>query len=186
MSGLERCMFPRAAFAIVFLSDGDPTQAVGLVVTCDVRNRTPLASQLVLDLVHLVIFGIRSSTKNKHHKQTKDLTNQTANRSPNEQVIGNVVQMPPVLQPRPRGRNVIRRALALDFDQHYHVLEIFAVPLVERLQQLQALRLRIDGYLNGAAVGLGLLVGVLARVEALGRQLVAKRRRQFEFLAVLA
>ena len=48
---------------------------------------------------------------------------------------------------------------------------------------MQALALGVDIDLEGGAVGRGRLVGVDAGVEALGRQLFAKRRGQLELLA---
>ena len=45
---------------------------------------------------------------------------------PNEQVVADVIQVTPVLQPRPCRADVFRCALALRLDQHTRVADILA------------------------------------------------------------
>jgi len=59
---------------------------------------------------------------------------------PNEHVIGDIVKMAAVFEPGSGGGNVVSRAFALDLDQNGQISQVLAVPLVERLQKLQALR----------------------------------------------
>lgn len=47
-----------------------------------------------------------------------------------EEVIGDVVEVAAVLEPRARCADVVRRALALGLDQHRAVDVVLAVPLV--------------------------------------------------------
>lgn len=130
---LESGMLARGALAVVLITDGHPLDVVGLVVAGDFGHISPLASALVLDFVHLVVFVVGGA---------------------NEHVVGNVVQMAAILQPGASGRNVICGALALNLDQHSHIGQILARPLVEWLQQLQTLRL---GIYNNFEVFAGLL-----------------------------
>lgn len=110
--------------------------------------------------------------------------NVVGNCLPDKHVIGNVVQVSTVFEPRSGGGNVIGGALAFDFDKNDHVFEIFAVPLVEGCEQLQTVRFRIDVHGQLTAVRYGRLVSVLAGVEAFGGQLISEGRGQFEFLTV--
>lgn len=60
-------------------------------------------------------------------------------------LTGNVLQVSTVLQPRSTSRDVIRRALALHLDQHRQVLGLLAIPRLEGLQELETVRLGVDG-----------------------------------------
>lgn len=64
------------------------------------------------------------------------------------------------------------------------VLKVLAVPLVKGLQQLQAGAGGADVHHNGAALGRGVLVGVLAGVKVTGRQLITIGWLQLEFLTI--
>lgn len=63
-------------------------------------------------------------------------------------------------------------------------MQVFSVPLVERLQQLQAVALGADFHPQGPTFRGRVLVGVLARVKVLGWQLVSIGRVQLELLPV--
>jgi hypothetical protein len=60
--------------------------------------------------------------------------------------------MATVLQPGTGGRNVIGGALALDLNQNGQFGQVFAVPFVEGLQQLQTLGFDVDVHAQRAAV----------------------------------
>lgn len=77
--------------------------------------------------------------------------------------------MPAILEPWACRRDVIRRAFAFDFDQNRHILQVLAIPLVERFQQLQSLTLCIHVDLNLATVRWRGVVGVQTRIEAATR-----------------
>lgn len=61
VAGLKGRVFARRALAVVFVADGHPPHAVGLVVAGDVGDGAPLARQLVFDFVHFAVFGVRGS-----------------------------------------------------------------------------------------------------------------------------
>lgn len=61
-------------------------------------------------------------------------------------------------------------------DEDLQVLQVFATPLVEGLQQLQAVALRVNIHAELGAVRWWVLVGVLTGVEIAGGQLIATGR----------
>lgn len=67
MTGFQGGMFARRTFTVVFITDGHPADALGLVETSHVRNSSPFAGDLVLDLVHLVVLDVGGT---EHEKQT--------------------------------------------------------------------------------------------------------------------
>lgn len=85
---------------------------------------------------------------------------------PNKHVIRDVIQMSTVFEPRSSGGNVVSCALALNFDKNQQILQVFAVPLVERFQELKSIGFWVDFHTDFAPVGLGMFVSVLAGVEA--------------------
>lgn len=48
---------------VVIVSNSDPSDALGLVVTCHIRYTTPFSGQQVLDLVHFVVFVVDSTAE---------------------------------------------------------------------------------------------------------------------------
>lgn len=103
---------------------------------------------------------------------------------PDKHVVGDVVQVSAVLEPGTSGGDVVRRAFSLNFDEHRHVGQVLAVPLVEGFQQLKAVRGRTDVDLDGSSVARRGHVRVLAGVETLSWKFVRKRVGQLELLAV--
>lgn len=63
---------------------------------------------------------------------------------PNEHVVRDVVQVTAIFQPWTGRRNVIGGTFSLHFNQNGKIRQIFAVPFVERFQQLQSLTLQVD------------------------------------------
>lgn len=120
-------MLAGRALAVVLITDSNPLDVVGLVVTSNLGHTTPAVGALVLNFVHLVVLVVGGT---------------------NEHVIRNVVQMTTVFQPGAGGRDVIGGALSLDLDQNGQILQILTVPFVEGLQQLQTLRFGIDNNLD--------------------------------------
>lgn len=123
MTWLESGVLARRSLAVVLITDGDPADALRLVHASDVWNASPLASQLVLDLVHFVVLSIGGA---------------------DEHVVGDVVQVTAILQPRAGGGDVIGCALSFDLDQDGHLVQVLAVPFLERIQELQAVGCRAD------------------------------------------
>ena len=159
---LERRVLSARALAVVLVADGHPAEALGLVVARHVRHLAELARQLVAYVVRLAVLVVDGA---------------------DEHVVGDVVQVAAILEPRTGGADVIGGALALDLDEDGQVDEVLAAPLVERLEELEARRLGIDVHLLAGADRRRRLIGVDAGVEAARRQRVAARRLQLELLA---
>lgn len=155
MSGLQGGVLAGRTLAVVLVTDGHPSDALRFVVARNVRHSGPVAGQLVLDFVHFVVFDVNGAAREKRDFCLFDeiscvdaTAHECAKYAPNEHVVGDVVQMAAVFQPWAGGRNVIGGALALDLDQNGQIGQILAVPGVEWLEQLQALALRVDVYLD--------------------------------------
>jgi len=71
-------MFTGGTFTVVPVTNDDPWDALGLVVTSDGWNSTKFTSGEVLDAIGLVVLGINGT---------------------NQHVVGDVVKMTTVLQP---------------------------------------------------------------------------------------
>lgn len=82
-------------------------------------------------------------------------------------------------------RDVVGRGLALALDKDGQVGSILAIPRVERLEDLQTLRLGRDSNIHRRAVLGRCLVRVVARVEAVLWQALARRLPQLELVAIL-
>lgn len=163
MTGFESSVLTRRPFAIVPVTDNNPLDALGLVITRNIGNSAPLAVCEILDLVRLAVGGIGGT--NKH-------------------VVGDVVQMATVLQPRASHRDVIGGRLALSLDENRDVGGILTVPRFKWLKNLESVRGGRHGDLNGGAVLWWGLISVASWVIALGRKTNAAGFLELEFLAI--
>lgn len=156
-------MFTGRTLAIVRISNDDPLNPTVTIILRDSRDRAPLAGFLVQDLVRLSVHLVNRA---------------------DEAVLGDVLQVPTVLQPWSASRNVIGGALALDLDQNGHVLRILLVPWLEGLQELQTIALRIDGNVDGHTIFWRGLEGVLAWVVTGRGELESRGLGELERLSV--
>src|SRR4051812_48723220 len=69
-----------------------------------------------------------------------------------EEVAGDVLEVAAEAQPLAGGRDVVGGALALGLHQHGQLDVVLAVPRRERLEQLQALAVRVDDDLHARSV----------------------------------
>jgi hypothetical protein len=145
--------------AVVPVTNDNPLDAVLLVVTGNSRDSVVFAVEDVLDLVGLTILGANGT---------------------NQHVVGDVVKMSAVLQPGTGHGDVIRSSLANCLNQDWDLGDVLAVPLLERLEELQTIRSRRNGHGNRAAVLGRVLVGVLSGVVATGGQSVASGLLELE------
>lgn len=92
--------------------------------------------------------------------------------------------MTTVLEPGATSRDVVSRALALDLNEDGEILRGLAIPRLERREELETVRLGVNGDLDARTVRRGRLEGVLTRVVAARRELVAGGVGELELLAV--
>lgn len=111
-------MLPVRALAIVLVPDHHSPDAMFLAVAGSVRDGTKLLGDGTAHGVGLAVFSVDST---------------------NEQVVGDVVQVPTKLEPGASRRHVVSSTLPFDLDEDLQVLQVLAIPLVKRLQELQAL-----------------------------------------------
>lgn len=158
-------MFTGRTLAVVVVTYDDPFDTVVTVVGSGLGNTTILARNLVLDFVGFAVLSVDGT---------------------DEAVLGDVLQMSTVLQPGATGGNVISRTLALGLDQDRKVGRGLAVPRLERLEELETVRLRVDRDLDADTVLRRGLEGVLSGIVATGRELIAAGVRELEGFSITA
>jgi hypothetical protein len=161
-SGLEGGVLSRRTLTVVVVTDDDP-RLTGLTVSgSDLGNGTVLSSGLVDDLVDVALVG----------------------QSTDQHVLGNVLQVSSESQPRSTGRDVVGGTLADDLDEDGSVDNVLSVPSLEGLQELETVRLGVDGDLDGRPVLGRSLVSVLTGIVTLGGELETGGVGELELLAV--
>lgn len=164
VTGLESGVLTGRTLTVVPVTDNDPADALGLVVTGNTGNSAELTVGEVLNLVGLAVGGVDGT---------------------NQHVVGDVVQVTTVLQPGTGHGDVVSGGLALSLDQDGKVGGVLAVPSVERLEDLETVRGRGNGNVDLGAVLRRSLVGVHARVVAVGGKTVTGRGLEHELVAIL-
>lgn len=164
MSGLQSGVLTGASLTVVPVANYNPLNTTGLVVTSGSRDSVVLASELVLDGVGLAVLSVDST---------------------NQHVVRDVVKVATVLQPWASHGDVIGGSLALALDEDRDAVGVLAIPGLESSEELQTVTGGGDSDVDGAAVGGRSLVGVTARVVALGGETLSSRRLEQEFIAVL-
>lgn len=115
---LQGSMLTRRPFAIVVVCHDYPLLSSPLVVLSCLWNTAIFVGEDVSDAVDLFAFRV-------------DRTD--------EGVVGDILQVPTVAEPRPCWCDVIRRALSFDLDQDRQINEICAIPGIERREPLDTL-----------------------------------------------
>ena len=103
-------MLSRRTFSIVFISYDNRTNFCGLVSTLGCWYFTVRTSQLVFHRVGGIVVRIDSSDKH---------------------VVGDVVQMASVLQPRTCHGDVVRGTFSFGFDQQFQSFQVHTFPSCE-------------------------------------------------------
>lgn len=179
---LESSVLTRRALTVVPVTNDNPLDTLGLVVTGDGGDGIPLAGGEVLDLVGLVVSLVDGTDKH---------------------VVGDVVQVTTVpvnsvsnrcflrrprisslLQPRTSHGDVVSGSLALGLDQDRDVLGVLAIPRLEGLEDLETVGGGRDLDLDGGAVLGGSLVGVFTSIVTAGGQTITSGGLKLEFLAI--
>jgi len=145
---LESSVLARASLSVVPVSNNHPRNVLLLVVSGSGWNSTELTGGEVLDLVCLSVGLVDGA---------------------DEHVVGDVVQMPTVLEPWASHGDVIGCGLALALDQDWEVLSILAVPCLEWLKNLKTIAGWRDGNTDLVASRRWGLVGVLSWIEVSAR-----------------
>jgi len=163
VTNLQGSVLAGRSLTVVLVTDNNPRNVLGLVVTGNTGNGVVLTSQLVLDRVDGEVLRVEGT---------------------DQHVVGDVVQVTTELEPGTSHGDVISRALALDLDQDGHVVHVLAIPLLEGLQKLKTVGGR--GNLDGDLTLLGgrSLVGLLTGVVTAGRELVTVGVGELEGLAI--
>jgi len=68
--------------------------------------------------------------------------------SRDQRVLGDILQMTFVLEPRARGGDVVRRTLALHLDEDTQILKVLSIPWSKSIQTLQARRRWINAHID--------------------------------------
>jgi len=164
VTGLKSGVLSGRTLTVVPVTNDNPLDALGLVVTSDSGNGTPLAVGEVVDLVGLIV-GLVDGT--------------------DQHVVGDVVKVTTVLEPGTGHGDVISGGLALGLDEDGEVLSVLAVPRLEGGKDLETVGGGGDIDSDTGTVLGGSLVSVLAGVVAANGETVTGGRRELELLAVL-
>jgi hypothetical protein len=164
VTGLKSGVLSGRTLTVVPVTNDNPLDALGLVVTSDSGNGTPLAVGEVVDLVGLIV-GLVDGT--------------------DQHVVGDVVKVTTVLEPGTGHGDVISGGLALGLDEDREILGILAVPRLEGGKDLETVGGGGDIDSDTGTVLGGSLVSVLAGVVAANGETVTGGRRELELLAVL-
>ena len=164
MTRLQGGVLTRATLTVVPVTNDNPLDATGLVVTGSSRNSIEFSSESVPDTVGLTVLRVDGTDKH---------------------VVGDVVKVSTVLQPWAGHGDVVGSGLALALDKDGEVGGILAIPSLETTEDLQTLTLRRDSDSDGLTVSRRSLVGVTARVVALGRKTITRWGLEHEVVAVL-
>src|SRR5205814_8615486 len=122
-AGLHRGLLAAGPLTIVVVTDNHPWHSRRLVGPRDLWHRhILLAGQVVAGRPGLAGIGV-------------DRTG--------EHVVADVIEVPTEAEPRPGGRDVVRRALALRLEQDGRVQVVVAVPRREGLDELEPLTVRV-------------------------------------------
>src|SRR5438046_10690351 len=110
MSRFQSSMFSRRTFTVVPVTDNNPLDTLGLVISSNLRHSFVFSSQDVLDLVGFSVLSIGCS---------------------DQHVVGDVVEMSTVLEPRSGHGNMIGCGLSLALDQDWEADSILSIPWLE-------------------------------------------------------
>lgn len=150
MSGLKSGVFSGRTFTIVVVTNDNPWDSSGLVLSGDVWNATSLTSSPVADVVHLFVLGVETG---------------------DQKVVGDVVEVTSELEPWASSRDVISGALAFDLDKDLGVLEVLSVPGIKWSEKLKSRGLGVNDDFTGA-FSWWVSVVVLASFPSLAGELV--------------
>jgi hypothetical protein len=164
VTGLESGVLAGRALTVVPVTDDNPLDATGFVVTGSGGDGIVLLGEVVLDLVGLTVLSVGST---------------------DQHVVGDVVQVATVLQPRASHGDVVSGGLALALDQDGDVSGILAIPGLEASKNLETVGGGGDSDRDSGTVGGRSLVGVTAGIVATAGKTVTGGSLELELLAVL-
>ena len=155
--GRQGSVFPAGTLAVVFIADGDPADALGVVGAGNLRDgHNLLAGELVFARAGVLGKGVVGAQ---------------------EHIVAEVVQMPAEAQPGAGRGNGVGGRLALGFDQDGDVLKVAAIPGFPGFQHLEAAAGGVDAHFHIAAVGRRFHIHIGAGVKAGGRHFGGGRGR---------
>ena len=164
VTGLKSGVLTGRTLTVVPVTNDNPLDTAGLVVTGSGGDSVVLASEGVLDLVGLTVLLVDST---------------------DQHVVGDVVQVATVLQPGTGHGDVVSGGLALALDQDGDVSGILLVPGGEATEELKTVTSGGDSDADGGTVGGRSLVGVHTGVVATLGETVTGGGLEHEVVAVL-
>lgn len=165
VTGLESGVLTGRALTVVPVTNDNPLDTTSLVVTGSSGDGIVLLGEVVLDLVGLTVLLVGGT---------------------DQHVVGDVVQVATVLQPRASHGDVVSGGLALALDQNGDVGGILAIPSLEASEDLETIGGGGDSNGDGGTIGGRSLVGVTASIVAASGQAVTGGSLELELLAILA
>lgn len=163
MAGFESSVLTGRTLSVVPVTNNNPLNTLGLVVTGNIRDSATLTSKLVSNVVGLAVLSVDGT---------------------NQHVVGDVVEMATVLEPRTSHRDVVSGGLALALDEDGDIGGILAVPGVEGREDLETVRGRGDLDLDRGSILGRSLVGVTSGIVATLRKTSTGGRLELELRTI--
>lgn len=161
-SGLKSSVLSRRTLTEVITSDNNPSDTVVSVSNGSLGNSSPLASDLVSDVVGLLVLSVDGS---------------------NHVVVGDVLEMASVLKPGTGLRDMVSGGLTKRLDEDGHVNTVLAVPRLEGLEDLESVGSG-ETSTSTADRSAGSLVGVHAGVVTSVGQTLSSGLLELELLTL--
>ncbi|KAH3664269.1 hypothetical protein OGAPHI_004621 [Ogataea philodendri] len=162
-SWLQSSMLSGGSLTKVLTTNNNPLDTVVSVVGSGFWHTMVLTSVVVLHSVGLAVLSVDST---------------------NHVVLGNVLQVSTVLQPRTSHGNVVSGGLTLRLDQNWHVDRVLSIPWLEWSKLLQSVRSWGNVNLNVVSDLWWSLVSVLTGVVSLWWETNSDRRLEHELVSV--
>src|SRR5258708_5137442 len=137
VAGFHGGMFAVGAFSVILVAYHYGADAGCLVSSCRSRYRSVLACQLVPDGVRFLVVEVDGA---------------------DEHIVGNIIQVAAEFEPGACHGDMVGRTFSFGFDQQFEPFQVDAFPGGEGGQELEALAVRLDGYLyawSGFGWGVG-------------------------------
>lgn len=163
VTGLKSSVLSGRSLTKVLTTDNDPADTLISVRNGSLGDTIPLTSVNVLNVVGLTVGSVGST---------------------NHVVVGNVLEVTSVLQPRTGHGNVVSGGLTKRLDKDGHVNTVSAVPRLERRKELETVRLGVDSNLDRGTVLRRVLVSVHTGVVTLVGETETSGLSELELLAL--
>eukprot|EP00733_Pompholyxophrys_punicea_P001902 Pompholyxophrys_punicea_v1_NODE_1155_length_904_cov_16.810365.p1 type:complete len:174 gc:universal NODE_1155_length_904_cov_16.810365:876-355(-) len=116
MTNLQSSMFTRGTFSIIFITNHNPRQSGFLIATCHSGYSIESICGTVKNRIGKIILRVQCT---------------------NQHIVGYVVQMTTIFQPRTSHTDVVGGTFSFHFNEDWKLLKILSIPSLEGSQKLK-------------------------------------------------